>query len=54
MSGYIKYFEKGGKNMFFIIKDDDVLDKYNEIWNNIKEELNKKFHSVPVYDEKYI
>ena len=26
MSGYIKYFENGGKNMS-LIKDDDVLDK---------------------------
>ena len=32
MSGYIKYFENGGKNMSFVIKDDDVLDKYNENW----------------------
>ena len=54
MSGYIKYFENGGKNMSFVIKDDDVLDKYNEIWNKIKETLSIKFHSMPVYDEKYI
>ena len=31
MNGYIKYFENGGKNMSFFIKDDDVLYKYNEI-----------------------
>ena len=49
---YIKYFENGGKNMSFIIKDDDVLGKYNEIWD--KGELNMKFHSMLVYDEKYI
>ena len=54
MSGYIKYFENGGKNMSFVIKDDDVLDKYNEIWDKIKEKLNIKFHSMPVYDETYI
>ena len=40
--------------MSFVIKDDDVLDKYNEIWDKIKETLNIKFHSMPVYDEKYI
>ena len=38
MSGYIKYFQNGGKNMSFIIKDDDVLDKYKEISNKIKRE----------------
>ena len=54
MSGYIKYFENGSKSMSFVIKDDDVLDKYNEIWDKIKETLNIKFHSIPVYDEKYI
>ena len=36
MSGYIKYFKNGGKNMSFVTKDDDVLDKYNEIWDKIK------------------
>ena len=46
MSGYIKYFEKGGKNVL-----DDVLDKYNESWNKTKNTLNIKFHSMPVYDK---
>ena len=54
MSGCIKYFENSGKNMSFIINDDDVLDKYNEIPNKIKKELNIKFHSMAVHDEKYI
>ena len=27
MSGYIKYFENGSKNLSFFIKVDDVLDK---------------------------
>ena len=54
MSGYIKYFENGGKNMSFMIKNDMCLHKYNEIWNKIKNTLNIKFHSMPVYDEKYI
>ena len=40
--------------MSFKIKDDDVLDKYNEISNKIKRESNIKFHSMPVQDEKYI
>ena len=40
--------------MSFVIKDDYVLDKYNEIWDKIKETLNIKFHSMPVYHEKYI
>ena len=53
-SGYIKYFEKGGNNMSFLNNDMDVLDKYNEIWDVIKNKLNKKFHSMPVYDATQI
>ena len=54
MSGYIKYFENGGKNMSFMVKDDNVLDKFNNIWDKIKEKLSIKFHSMPVYDQTYI
>ena len=54
MSGFIKYFENGGKNMSFMIEDDSVLIKYNEIWNKIKKTLNIKFHSMSLYDEKYV
>ena len=54
MSGYIKYFGDGRKNMSFMIENDGVLIKYNEILNKIKRTLNIKFHSMSVYDEKYI
>ena len=52
MSGYIKYFENGGKNMSFLIKNDRVLDKYNTIWDKIKETLNIKFHSMQIQIKK--
>ena len=54
MSGYIKYFENGGKNMSFKIEEESVYLKYIEIWNKINPILNVKFHSQPFYDEKYI
>ena len=54
MIGYIKYFDNGGKNMSFLIKDDDVREKYEEIWNVIKNKLGIKFHSEPVYELKYL
>ena len=41
MTGYIKYFENGEKNMSFIIKGDTCLNKDNEMWDNIKGKLNK-------------
>ena len=54
MSGYIKYFENGGKNMSFLIKDDEVWDKYDKIWDVIKDKLGIKFHSEPVCEYKYL
>ena len=37
-----------------MVKDDNVLDKYNKIRGKIKEKLNIKFPSMPVYDGTYI
>ena len=54
MSGYIKYFENGGKNMCFLIKDDEVWEKYDKIWDMIKDKLGIEFHSKPVYEYKYL
>ena len=54
MSGYIKYFHDGGKNMSFKIEDDDIFLKCIEIWKKIKKALSIKLHSQPIYDEKYI
>ena len=47
MSGYLKYFENGGKNMSFLIKNDEVWDKYDEIWYVIKNKLGIKLNSEP-------
>ena len=54
MSQYIKYFDNSGKNMPFKIEDESVCLKYTEICNKIKDILNIKFHSQPIYDDKYI
>ena len=54
MSGYIKYFENGSKNMSFFVRDDNVLDKYKKICDKINERLNIKFHNKLVYNQKYL
>ena len=54
MSGWINYFENGGKNTPFKIVDDEVYIKYNNIWNKIKELLGVKFYSEPIFDDSYI
>ena len=54
MNCYIKYFENGGKNMSFLIKNDEVWEKYEDIWDVIKNKLGIKFHSEPIYEKKYL
>ena len=54
MSGYIKYFENGGKNISSLIKDAEMWDKYNKILDVIKNELGIKFNSEPVHEYRYL
>ena len=55
ISGFIKHFENGGKNMSIKIEDDEVYVKYNQVWNKIKPLLGGiKFYSEPIYDDSYI
>ena len=35
-------------------EDDEMKEKYHEIWENIKIKLNIKFHSMLAYDETCI
>ena len=54
MSGYIKYFKNNGKNIFFLIEDDEIWENYEDIWYVIKNKLSIKFHSKPIYDKTYL
>ena len=37
----------------FLIKDDDLLQKYNENWKKVKKGIKKEFRMEPIYNEKY-
>ena len=54
MSGYIKYFDDGGKDMSFVTDDKEVYKKYNEIWEVVRKLLKLRFFVSPVRDDKYI
>ena len=40
--------------MSLLIKNSEVWEKYEDIWNVIKNKLNIKFHSQPIYENKYL
>ena len=54
MNGYINYFDDGGKNMSFVTDDEEIYEKYNEIWEVIRKLLKVDFTVGPVRDEKYL
>ena len=41
-------------NVSFLIKDDELLEKYNEIWEKVKNSLKTEFDREPAYNEKYL
>ena len=52
MGAYRENFDET-KYISFLIKDDKLLEKYNEIWEKVKNSLKKEFDSEPVYNGKY-
>ena len=40
--------------MTLLIKDDGLLEKYNEMWKKVKNSIKEEFDSEPVYNEKYV
>ena len=54
MNGNIKYFDDGGKNMSFLTYDEEIYEKYNEIWEVVRKLLKLKFAVGPLRDDKYI
>ena len=54
MNGYIKYFGEGRKNMSFVTDDEEIYEKYNEIWEVVRNLLKVDFTVGPVGDDKYL
>ena len=51
MSAYIRDFDET-KHMSFLMQDDKLWEKYNQIWEKVKHNIKKEFDSEPLYDEK--
>ena len=50
MTPYRKDFDKT-EGFSFLIKDDELLEKYNEIWEKVKDSTEREFNSKPVYNK---
>ena len=53
MNTYRRDFDET-KYITLLIKDDGLLEKYNEMWKKVKNSIKEEFGSEPVYNEKYV
>ena len=37
-----------------MIEDDDLLEKYNSVWDKVSADIKKEFGSEPVYNKEYL
>ena len=40
--------------MYFLIEDDDLIEKYITIWDNVSADIKKEFDSEPVYNKEFL
>ena len=51
---YIKSCDDQTKWMYFLIEDDDFLEKYNTIWDKVRAGDQKEFDSESVYNKSFL
>ena len=49
---YVQIYDGQTKQMYFLIKDDNLLDKYNTIWDKFSSDIKKGFDSELAYNKK--
>ena len=50
MIGYVKCFDNN-KTMSFKVTDNNLLEKYTEIWRGVNNVMNIEFDSEPIYGD---
>ena len=53
-SAYVENYDGQTKWMYFCIEGDELLEKYNTIWDNVSADIKKEFVSEPVYNKEFL
>ena len=48
-SAYVKSYDGKTKWIYFLIEGDDLLEKYNTIWDKVNANIKQEFDRQPVY-----
>ena len=53
-SAYVKSHDGETKWMHFLIEDNELLEKYNTVWDKVSADIKKEFDSEPVYNKEFL
>ena len=53
-SSFVKSYDGQTKLMYHLTEDEDLLEKYNTIWDKVRAEIKKEFDSEPVYNKNFL
>ena len=51
---YVKRYDVQTKWMFFLFENDDLLEKYNTIWDKVSADIKEEFDSKRVYKISFL
>ena len=51
---YVKRYDGQTKWIYFLIEEDDLLEKYNTIWDKVSADTKKEFVSELVYNKEFL
>ena len=51
---YVRSYDSQTKWMYFLIKNDDILEKYNTIWDKVSADLKKEFDRKHFYNNFFV
>ena len=51
VSACVKSYDRQTKWMYFLIENDDLLEKYNTIWDKVCADMKKEFDSKPIFNK---
>ena len=54
VSTYVKSYDGETKWLYFLIEDDNLLEKYNTICDKVSADVKKQFDSEPIYNKKFL
>ena len=53
-SAYVIAYDGQTKWMYFLIEDDDLLEKYNTLWDKVSANIKKEFDIESVYNKNFL